>query len=322
MSKVKVERKALVHAAKDMNEVMGLNPKIRCKDTEGEPIADKEIADKIVKAAKGFNEKKNKFVDDDAASRTDDNLDDETWETLELLGAVEPVAKKSAKKAKKAADEDEDEPKGKKSGKSVKESLKGAKDEPKGGSTRGAGVRAKTFKELKASLEEYDGDTITTLLNKLLLTKQTLGEHIAQAKKEFNYTGSLASHIKYCYEALGYDFIDKRKHKSDEDGIVQLIGMSPDEAKKRTLEMGVKEEKPKSKKAKDTYEDEPKSKKSKKSVKDDEDDDDEPKAKGKGGKKAPKEEDEPKSKKGKGKAKEEDADDDDDEPKKTKKAKK
>ena len=275
------ERKALVHAAKNMNEVLGLNPKIRTK-VDDELVPEKEIAAAIVKAANGWNEKKGKFIAADAVSRDNDDLSEETWEVLEQLGAVEPVKsgkKDGGKKSKKDDDEDE-APKGKKS---VKESLKGSKDEPKGSSTRGAGLRATDFKTLRKSLEAYEGETVTTLLNKLLLTKQTLGEHIAQAKKEFGYTGSLPSHIKYCYEALGYDFIDKRKHKSDADGIVQLIGMSPDEAKKRTLELGTKEDaEPKGKKSKkDDDEDEaPKGKKSdKKAKKDEDDEDDEPKSK-------------------------------------------
>lgn len=216
---VKIDRKALVSAAKDMNTTLGLNPKIKFKDDKGEPRTDKAIADDVAKYAKGFDDETGKYVKDNAVSRESDDLQDGTWEVLELLGAVAKVEKPEPKKGKSKKEE--------KTG-IAKKGLDKEDKKLKQSGVRAAGRLPKDFKSLKTALEAVDKNAaIARQFDKLLLTKQTLGEHLKAAAK-LGGNLSLITHLRYRYEISGFDFKDTRKFQSDEDGIIQLIGLDAD----------------------------------------------------------------------------------------------
>jgi len=204
MSKLNVKRDALVAAVKDVNNVLGLVPKIKTKDRD-----DKDIAGDLVKVAKGFDEESNKYVKDDAISREDD-LKDGTFKTLEAIGAIPAVAAKKAGKVDKS--EDGSKKVTKKSG-------------IKGVSSRGSGVRTpKDFKGLKAALNGGNMTSMASQLDAMMLEPHSVEE----LQKAMNKVGKInvVSHIKYRYEVNGFDYKDKRKDSRDMDSIVQLVGIT------------------------------------------------------------------------------------------------
>lgn len=216
MSK-KYDRKALVSAVKDMNKTLGLNPKIFTKVGD-EPVKEEVLIDALTKAARGYDEESGKYVKDDAVSREKDALSDETWAVLKQIGAL--PSKKSEKSEKKT------DKKPAKEG-VEKKKLGDGEGKLKVSPTRTAGRIPQDFKGLKADLEASGKDAaISRKFDKILLTKQTLGEHIKEADK-LGSSLKMVHHIRYRFENCGYDFLDKRKFQTDEDGIVQLIGLTP-----------------------------------------------------------------------------------------------
>lgn len=220
-----IPRKELVAAAKEMNQTLGLNPKIVTKVGE-KHVPESEIIEKMVMYAKGYDDETGKYIAKNAVSRKDDALADSTWKVLELIGAVAPVA--SGKKGKPEKAEKKAGVEGKKlESKSTKELKKPL-------ANRSAGRFPAEWKELKAHLESLGKDvSLARRYDQQLLKKQTLGEHIADSlkiQKELGVTRSITPHIKWRYEVHGWDFKDTRKFERDVDGVVYLIGISPDEA--------------------------------------------------------------------------------------------
>lgn len=204
MSKLNVKRDALVAAVKDVNNVLGLVPKIKTKDRD-----DKDIAGDLVKVAKGFDEESNKYVKEYAISR-EDELKDSTFKTLEAIGAIPAVAAKKAGKVDKSKGGSENATK--------KSGIKGA-------SPRGSGVRTpKDFKGLKAALNGGNMTSMASQLDAMMLEPHSVSE----LQKAMNKVGKInvVSHIKYRYEVNGFDYKDKRKNSRDMDSIVQLVGIT------------------------------------------------------------------------------------------------
>jgi len=223
MSKqIKIERKDLVLAAKDMNEVLGLSPKIATK-VNGEPVPEQGIIASLTKYAKGFDDDTGKFDKSKAVNRANDALKDSTWKILEEIGAIASSKSAPVKENKSS----------KKEGVSTKK-LNSKEDKGlKKPVTRSAGRVPKDWKTVKAELEHVDkSSALSRKYDKMLLTAQTLGEHEAQAAKICKEAGckylGVPTHIRWRMEVNGYTFRDKRKFQNDKDGLVQLIGVDPE----------------------------------------------------------------------------------------------
>ena len=83
---MKVKRAALVAAAEDMNEVMGLTPPINTK------LKDAELLENVIQESKEVD--------------PSDELEPTTWKTLEAIGAVDKKHKPVGDDADDDADED------------------------------------------------------------------------------------------------------------------------------------------------------------------------------------------------------------------------
>jgi len=232
----KLERADLVHVVKALNQGMALKPAIKTKvgDTF---VADEEIKKIIIKTAKGWNEEKQAFVKEDAVSREHTQLDDKTWEVLDVLLAKSDK-KADAKKADKSA------VKGKTALKTPE-----TKEIRKPREVRSAGRFPTEFKALKKHLESLTGDiSLAREYDRQLLNKATLGEHLAVAEKiqkKHGVTRSIIPHIKWRVENDGWLFKDTRKFQHDENGTVQVIGTDPSQAKKAKFDMPLKGSSPK-----------------------------------------------------------------------------
>lgn len=233
----KLERADLVHVIKALNQGLQLKPAIKTKvgDTF---VADDELKKIIIKIAKGYDEKTGKYVEADAVTRTNVELDVKTWAVLDCLLATKADKKADKKTDKASAD------KGKTALKSPE-----TKEIRKPREVRSAGRFPTEFKALKKHLEAMTGEvSLAREYDRQLLTKATLAEHLAMAEKiqkKHGVTRSIIPHIKWRVENDGWLFKDTRKFQHDENGIVQLIGSDPAQAKKVKFDMPLKGSSPK-----------------------------------------------------------------------------
>lgn len=198
--KATVERGALVSAIKEINKELGMDPLIPTKTKKGEKMPAPELTALLLKYAKGFNDKTGEFQDDLKITRSD-NLSDETFATLEAIGAF-----KSAKAEKKADKKDVKKGKEEKPAKAKKPEK--AKKEPKAkkGDTRDKGILD--------VLTSFSGtvEGIVIAYDKLLIKKQPMKAHLAEAeelqktlKKQYDLKKHIAYRTKYC----GYNFAEE-----------------------------------------------------------------------------------------------------------------
>lgn len=204
---INVNRAALVHAAKDMNAVLKMDPPIATKGK-----SDEEVLDIVKKYAQGWDETTNELVAENAVTR-DDNLDADTFKTLELIGAI-PKLQKTEKPAKKSTN--------------VEEEVKGKMSASKSSHIRGKGIRFSTFDEFKKKMKEVDitdnKTALATRMDKMLLDGGKQGELIERAR-ELGLP-SIMSHASY-RSTRGFDYKDTRKDENDDNGIIKIIGYEP-----------------------------------------------------------------------------------------------
>jgi hypothetical protein len=227
------ERKDLVLAVKDLNTQLALDPKIKTKDGEAF-VPEATIIKDLIKYAKGFDDETGKFDKSCAVSKERTKLSDATWAVLEAIGALGSAEEKPVKKGKV---EEKPAKKGNTFSDMKKEGTKVAT--PK--KPRTGGRLPMDFKAMKKMLEEStESLSLARSFDKVLLTKRTLGEQIAEADKickKLNIQRSIVAHIKWRIENDGWLFKDTRKHQHDESGIVYVTDVDPKLVGKAKLDM-------------------------------------------------------------------------------------
>ena len=205
-------RDALVAAAKDMNTILALDPKIKTKGLD-----DKALAEQVALYAKGWDEESNAFNPEYAVSYEDkvsQKLSPSTFETLIALGAVAPKSEKPKKEKKaKASLEDGEEVK-------VKKASTG---------TRNKGIRLTTWETLSKQLKAVDPTKekcVATVWDHLLTLKMSMAERNAKCE-DLGIKPVSASHISWRY-GQGYEFTDGRKHSKDMTSKVYISGYDPE----------------------------------------------------------------------------------------------
>lgn len=199
------ERDALVAAAKDMNQILALDPAIKTKK-----LTDEELATQVYIYAKGFDEETGEYNPEFAVSYEDKvsrKLAAETFEVLIALGAVEP--KKEKVKEKKAKLEDDDTVKEKKASTG----------------TRNKGIRLTNWDTLSKQLKAVDPTKekcMATIWDHLLMSKMT-GKERNDRCAELGVKPIPAGHIAWRL-GQGYLMTDLRKHKKDLSAKVYFTG--------------------------------------------------------------------------------------------------